>query len=331
MENNTVLVTGGAGYVGSHSCKFLSKSGYKVVAYDNLHRGWRDFVRWGELIQGDVRDSDKLAAAIKYCKPTAVLHCAGLAYVAESSLIPAEYEDVNTMGTQNVLNCIKDTTVRKLVFSSTCASYGLPSELPIDENHPQLPINPYGNSKFLAEKLITKHAKENELDVVILRYFNAAGAALDGALGERHEPETHLIPLAIRAALGLDPEFTIFGDGHLTRDGTAERDFVHVDDIARAHEKAIAFVSDTKEPLALNIGTSRGVTVREILSAVESHLGCKIPVIVKDARPGDPPSLVAASHKANEILDWQPIYSSLDCILSTAIAWERSGMLRRAS
>ena len=316
----TVLVLGGAGYIGSQCCKSFARAGWNVVVYDNLERGWRDLVRWGDLIQGDILDEAALSAAMDKAKPDAVAHFAALTFVGESVEQPAMYYRNNSIGVLNLLEAMRKHGVNNLVFSSTCATYGLPQYTPLDEKHPQSPINPYGWSKLFAERQMADFSRAHGLRYAALRYFNAAGADSDGETGERHEPETHLIPLAIRGVKRSDYEFTIFGDDFDTRDGTCVRDYIHVEDLADAHMRALDYLMAGGKSDAFNLGTGVGTTVFEIASAVERVAGRKLPRKIGPRREGDPPALFAAAQKAADVLGWVP-KRNIDDIIRTAWAW----------
>lgn len=321
----TVLVTGGAGYVGSHCCKAFAQAGWRVVTFDNLSRGWREFVRWGPLIEGDILDEAALRAAMDEVKPDAVAHFAALAYVGESVEQPELYYRTNTFGALNLIEAMRNAGVGKLLFSSTCATYGVPHTTPIAEDHPQSPINPYGWSKLFVERMLADVSAAHGLAYVALRYFNAAGADAEGQIGERHEPETHVIPLAIRGALANDYTFSIFGDDFDTRDGTAVRDYIHVSDLADAHCRALDHLHDGGASEIFNLGTGTGTTVAEIAAAVERVAGRPLPRRVIGRRPGDPPALIASAAKAEQILGWRPRHSSIDNIIATAWRWHAQG------
>jgi len=317
----TLLVTGGAGYVGSHCCRAFAEAGWRVVVFDNLARGWRDFVRWGELIVGDLRDAEAIRAAVDLVKPDLVAHFAALAYVGESVTDPGLYYANNVGGTLNLLEAMRASGVDRLVFSSTCATYGAPTQIPIDEGHAQAPINPYGRSKLMVEQLLADYSDAYGLNYVSLRYFNAAGADASGLIGERHQPETHVIPLAIQAALNGDDSFHVFGGEFDTRDGTALRDYVHVMDLADAHLRALDYLQAGGSSTAINLGTGVGTTVAEIAAAVERVGGRPLRRIVVEPRAGDPPALVAAAQKARDVLGWEPKHSNIDYIIQTAWRW----------
>jgi UDP-arabinose 4-epimerase len=317
----TVFVTGGAGYVGSHACKAFAQAGWKVVVYDNLSRGHRDFVRWGELIEGDIRDRVKVHASLKAVQPDAVAHFAALAYVNESVNDPALYYDVNVGGTISLLDGMRAAGVDKLLFSSTCATYGTPARTPIDETFPQSPINPYGWTKLMIERALADYSAAYPLTYVALRYFNAAGADADGEIGERHDPETHVIPLAIEAARAGAAPFRILGTDFDTRDGTCVRDYIHVADLAEAHARALDYLMAGGASDIFNLGTGNGTTVAEIADAVEARSGKPLNRVLADRRAGDPPALVASAAKAERILGWKPQHSDIDHIIDTAWRW----------
>lgn len=319
----TVLVTGGAGYVGSHCCKAFARAGWRVVTYDNLARGWRDAVRWGPLIEGDVGDAVRLTRTLVDLQPDLVAHFAAHAYVGESVAQPALYYRNNSFGTMILLDAMRHAGCARILFSSTCATYGIPDRTPIDESHPQKPINPYGWSKLIIERMLEDYGRAYGLNSVALRYFNAAGGDLDGEIGERHEPETHAIPLAIAAALGKAPSFTINGTDFDTPDGTAIRDYIHVTDLARAHVLAGEMLLERGGTHVFNLGTGTGTSVFEIVQAVTDALGRAMPFQAGPRRPGDPPALVAHAAKAERELGWRPEYSDIATIVRTALEWQQ--------
>lgn len=319
----TVLVTGGAGYVGSHCCKAFARAGWSVVAFDNLSRGWRDAVKWGPLIEGDITNAGEIAAALHRHRPDVVAHFAAYAYVGESVEQPELYYRNNSFGTLVLLEEMRKAGIDRLIFSSTCATYGIPIRTPIDEEHPQAPINPYGWSKFIIERMIEGFSRAHGVSAVILRYFNAAGCDADGEIGEHHEPETHVIPLAIEAALKQDRTFTVNGSTFDTRDGTAVRDYVHVDDLARAHVLAAEKLLGERGVHVYNLGTGIGTTVRELVEAVSPVSGSELRINYGPPRPGDPPILVAAPGKAERELGWIAHQSDISRIVETAFNWYR--------
>ncbi|MCR9193683.1 MAG: UDP-glucose 4-epimerase GalE [Hyphomonas sp.] len=318
--SKTVFVTGGAGYVGSHCAKAFANAGWTVVTYDNLSRGHRDLVKWGDLIEGDILDRASLRAALEQVRPDAVAHFAAYAYVAESMTEPALYYRNNVVGTMNLLDAMVETDVRQMVFSSSCATYGISDTL-ITEETPQNPINPYGETKKFCEKMIRDYGKAHGLRSVILRYFNAAGCDTDGETGERHDPEPHVIPLAIRGAMDGTFTFNILGGDYDTPDGTCIRDYVHVSDLADAHERALDYLSSGGKSDIFNLGTGQGSSVMQLADAVSRVAGKEVPRVIADRRPGDPPILVASADKAREVLGWQPKRSDLESILTSAWDW----------
>jgi UDP-arabinose 4-epimerase len=323
MDPKSVLVPGGAGYIGSHTCKALAAAGYLPVTLDNLVYGHRDAVRWGPLVQADLADRAGIERVLRDHRISAVVHFAAYAYVGESMADPGRYFQNNVTCSLNLLDAMHATDVRRLVFSSTCATYGIPDAVPITEDTPQRPVNPYGESKLMVERAMHWHGVAHGLKSIALRYFNAAGADAAGELGERHDPETHLIPLAIDAALGLAPPLKVMGTDYDTPDGTAVRDYVHVTDLADAHVRALAHLERGGASAALNLGTGQGRSVRDVIAMVERITGLKVPRTDAPRRAGDPPVLVAAPGRARALLGWQPAWSDLETIVRTAAAWHR--------
>lgn len=317
----TVLVFGGAGYVGSHGCKAFAEAGWNVVAFDDLSRGWRDSVRWGPLIEASLLDRSAIAHAVRTTRPDLIVHFAAFAYVGESVGEPGMYYYNNTVGSLNLIEEVRLAGNIPIIFSSTCATYGVPDTLPITESSPQRPINPYGWSKLFVERMLMDFNVAHGVNSVSLRYFNAAGADPDGEIGERHEPETHAIPLAIEAALSEDASFTVFGTDFETPDGTAVRDYIHVSDLASAHVAAGEFLSGNPGSHVFNLGTGIGTSVLELLGAVERSAGRKANVRYGPRRPGDPAELVASARKARDNLGWEARHSSIDEIVASALAW----------
>lgn len=318
-----VLVTGAAGYVGSHACKALARRGLQPIGLDNLERaGLRD-LPWGPLEVADTRDRGALDAILRRHRPEAVMHFAAYAYVGESVAEPGRYYHNNVVGTLTLLEALRDAGVGPFVFSSTCATYGIPSRVPIDEDHPQAPINPYGSSKLMVERMLADFDRAYGVRSVALRYFNAAGADPEGEIGECHEPETHAIPLAILAALGRLPRFQVFGTDYPTPDGSAIRDYVHVSDLADAHVRALDYLVAGGSSTALNLGTGQGHSVLQVVAAVEAETGQRIALERAARRPGDPAVLVAAAERARATLGWTPAFTDLRDIVRTAVAWER--------
>jgi UDP-arabinose 4-epimerase len=326
MSNDSplaVLVTGGAGYVGAHACKALAARNYLPVVYDNLVHGHREAVKWGPLEVGDIADRGALDATIAKYRPVAVMHFAAFTYVGESVADPGKYYRNNVAGTLSLLEAIRDAGIDRLVFSSTAATYGTPRSVPIQEDAPKFPINPYGQSKLTAENMIADFSAAHMIRAVRLRYFNAAGADPDGDIGELHDPESHLIPLAMQAVTGDSSPLTLFGDDYPTPDGTCIRDYIHVTDLADAHVRALDWLDTTKGAHAFNLGTGRGHSVRQVLDAVARVAGKPVPHSIGLRRAGDPAELVSDPGKANEILGWRPQISDLDTIVQTAWEWHR--------
>ena len=320
--SQSILVTGGAGYVGSHACKALASGGFRPVVYDNLSRGHEVAVRWGPFVKGDLHDGAKLVAALREHRISAVLHFAAFAYVGESVTDPGLYYQNNVGGTLSLLAAMREAEVGTIVFSSTCAVYGVPEALPIGESTPKAPLNPYGDTKLAIERALHWYGGAYGLRHMALRYFNAAGADPEGEIGEDHEPETHLIPLVLRAALGTGQPVAIFGTDYPTPDGTAIRDYVHVSDLADAHVRALAHLAAGGDSGALNLGTGQGCSVREVIAAVERIGGRAVLRREAPRRPGDPPELVADPPASAARLGWRPRHSDLDTIIATALAWE---------
>ena len=319
-----VLVTGGAGYIGSHTAKALARSGLEPIVLDNLSSGHRWAVKWGPLIEGDLGDSALIREVIRTHRVQAVVHFAGFAYVGESMQRPRQYFRNNVTYTLRLLDAMTDMSVKHIVFSSSCATYGIPTSVPIREEQVQTPINPYGESKRMVERILAWYGEAYGLRWTALRYFNAAGADPDGELGEDHSPETHLIPLAIQAALREKPALEIYGTDYLTPDRTAIRDYTHVMDLAEAHVAALRHMHRSQENAAINLGTGNGHSVRQVVAAVEQASGRRVPIHEAPRRAGDPPELVADAAKAKELLGWRPRYSSLESIVQTAWNWHIS-------
>jgi len=321
MEN--ILVTGGAGYIGSHTCKLLHKAGYNPVTLDNLVYGHKEFVKWGKLYHGDQSDSNLVKKIINEYSIKSIIHFSAFAYVGESVEKPIKYFENNTIGTLKLVKVAIECGVKNFIFSSTCATYGIPTEIPIVETTTQRPINPYGLSKLMVEEMMKWICATSDLKFVALRYFNASGASFDLDIGERHNPETHLIPLVIDAALNSGT-VSIFGDDYDTHDGTCIRDYIHVLDLADAHIKAISFLEKGSKSDIFNLGTGVGYSVKEIVDTVERISQCNINRKIIPRRSGDPGALISDPTKANKFLGWKPIYSSLDKIISSALAWHKN-------
>lgn len=322
----TILVTGGAGYIGSHAVESLQQAGYNVIVLDSLVTGHRDFVEerlQAKLIVGDLNDSNLLADIFNSYQIDAVMHFAAFAYVGESVVNPAKYYWNNVTGTLNLLRAMTLASVKKIVFSSTCATYGVPSVVPIPEDHPQLPINPYGTSKLVVEKMLADFEVAYGLKSVIFRYFNAAGAHPKGLLGEDHHPETHLIPLVLLTALGARESISVFGTDYPTPDGSCIRDYIHVSDLAEAHVLGLKYLFQQERSEIFNLGNGNGFSVQEVIKVARQVTGKMIKVVECDRRPGDPPVLVGSSEKARSLLGWQPQYSELETMIAHAWTWHQ--------
>jgi UDP-arabinose 4-epimerase len=316
-----ILVTGGAGYIGSHTAKALARAGHQPVVLDNLKHGHRWAVRWGPLVEIDLSDRDALRDVFQEYRIDAVIHFAAFAYIGESMRTPAKYFRNNVVNTVNLLDAMGEHGVTKIVFSSTCATYGYPRQTPMSENHPQLPVNPYGESKLTVERMLGWYGGAYGLAWTALRYFNAAGADPDGEIGEVHHPETHLIPRTIAAAYGDLPEMEILGTDYNTPDGTAVRDYIHVTDLASAHVNALERLARGGSSGAFNLGTGCGHSVREVIAAVERATRRRVPVRECPRRAGDPAMLVADASLASRELSWEAHYSSFESVVETAIVW----------
>lgn len=323
MSNSAapVLVTGGAGYIGSHACKALAKAGYTPIAFDNLIYGHRAAVRWGPLEEGDILDRRRLDDVLEKYRPAAVMHFAAYAYVGESVSDPGKYYRNNVAGTINLLEALRDHDIDKVIFSSTCATYGVPQRNPIPDDHPQHPINPYGNSKLMIEQVLRDFDAAHGIRSISLRYFNAAGADPDTEIGEDHDPETHLIPLVLDAAAGKRPYVTVFGNDYETPDGTCIRDYIHVTDLAEAHVLALGSLEKEATTTAYNLGNGQGFSVNEVINTAHHVTGHAIPVKFGARRPGDPPKLVGDASRATAALGWRPRFGSLQDIIATAWEW----------
>ena len=316
----SVIVTGGAGYIGSHVCRELNKSGYQPVTIDNLSTGHRHNVKWGPLIVSDVQEVTVIQETIAKYKPVGVIHLAGSAYVGESMKEPLKYFENNFTKTSQLLKFLLESGVKNFVFSSSCASYGVPESLPIRERDKQAPINPYGWSKLLVEQMLRSLSQVSQFRYISLRYFNAAGCSEDLSIGEEHEPEPHVLPNAVRSAI-RGGTFEINGKDYDTRDGTAIRDFTHVEDLARAHVLSLEHLIAGKQSSEINLGTGVGVSIRELASIIE-RLGYGLKLREIERRAGDPPELVADPSKANEILGWRA-EKSFEDIVKSEIAWRK--------
>jgi UDP-glucose 4-epimerase len=322
----TILVTGGAGYIGSHTVLALKRAGYEVVILDNLVYGHRDLVEQVlqvELVVGDTGDRPLLDNLFASHDIDAVMHFSAYAYVGESVADPAKYYRNNVIGTLTLLEAMLAASIKKFVFSSTCATYGVPSVVPITEDHPQDPINPYGATKLMVERILSDFAEPYNFKSVRFRYFNAAGADPSGLLGEDHNPETHLIPLVLLAALGKRESISIFGTDYPTPDGTCVRDYIHVSDLADAHVLGLEYLLKGGDSEVFNLGNGNGFSVREVIETAKQVTGKEISVVECLRRPGDPPALIGSGEKASKILGWQPQYSSLKDILTHAWQWHQ--------
>lgn len=326
----SILVLGGAGYIGSHAAKLLSREGHEVAVFDNLSTGHRDSVRFGRLMEGDLRRREDIDAALRVYRFDAVMHFAACCYVGESVENPGKYHDNNVVGSLNLLEAMRAAGVRRLVFSSTCATYGDPKRLPMDESHPQVPVNPYGATKLAAEGAMAGAGSAWGLRTVALRYFNAAGCDPEGELGEMHDPEPHLIPLVLREALRVraggrpdDTGLRLYGEDFDTADGSCVRDYVHVSDLCDAHLLALGRLMEGKvqDFEAFNLGNGHGFSVKEVIQTCREVTACDIRYVVASRRPGDPPALVSDSRKARKVLGWTPRYAQLAAIVHTAWNW----------
>lgn len=324
------LVTGGAGYIGSHTCKALAAAGHTPVVLDNLSTGHRWAVKWGPLVVADIADRSRVKSAVKEFGIGAAIHFAAHAYVGESVRKPQKYFDNNVTKTLALLDTLLEAGISKVVLSSSCATYGVPQKLPISEDDAQQPINPYGESKLFVEKVLYWYEVAYGIRHMNLRYFNAAGADPDGEIGEYHDPETHLIPLVIAAAQGVNPTFEIFGTDYDTADGTAVRDYVHVCDLARAHVNALDYLVAGGHSASVNLGTGCGHSIREVISAVETISGRAVPVVEGPRRPGDPATLIANPQLGQTVLSWTPDKSDLQTIVRTAWHWHQSRLIGAA-
>ena len=323
MNNKKILVTGGAGYIGSHIVRNLNENNYPVIVYDNLAEGHKEAVAGNDFVFGDINDCNLLDKVFKENNIDAVMHFSAYAYVGESVENPEKYYMNNVSGTINLLSAMLRNNVKNIIFSSTCATYGHPVYIPIDETHPQNPINPYGITKLTVEKILSDYSKAYGLNFISLRYFNAAGAHPDSSIGENHRIETHLIPLILKTLTKEKEAIHIFGTDYETEDGTCVRDYIHVCDLAQAHRAALELVLSGTENKFINLGTGTGYSVMEIISICEKVTGMKIPVITSDRRHGDPPYLLASNSYAKQVLNFHPkfdIYS----IVKTAWDWERN-------
>ena len=316
-----ILIVGGAGYIGSHVNKLLNKSGYETLVFDNLVYGHKEAVKWGTLEIGDLADTKKLDEIFEKYEIEAVFHFAAYAYVGESVENPSKYYNNNVANTLHLLDAMVKHNVKYIVFSSTCATYGVPESMPITEDAEQKPINPYGQSKLMIEKILADYNKAYGINYCCLRYFNAAGADPEGEIGESHMPETHLIPLVLAAAAGDRENIKVFGSDYPTRDGSCIRDYIHVTDLADAHLRAMDYLKKGGESTFMNLGNCLGNSVFEVIETAKKVTGKNIPVELTQRRPGDPPMLVGSAQKAEKLLGWKPKYGDINLILEHAWKW----------
>lgn len=318
----SVLICGGAGYIGSHVNKELSKSGYDTVVFDNLVYGHKDAVKWGEFVKGDLNNIEEIDNVFNKYQIDAVVQLAAYAYVGESVENPEKYYYNNVVNTLNLLQVMLKHDCKKIIFSSTCATYGEPKSVPITEDMPQNPINPYGATKLMIERVFRDYEKAYGLQFVVLRYFNAAGADPEGEIGESHNPEPHIIPLVIDAARGVRSDVRVFGTDYDTKDGSCVRDYIHVSDLASAHLLALKHLENDKESDYFNLGNEKVTSVLEIIDSVRRITGKDFKVILTDRRKGDPAILVGSSKKAREVLGWMPKYDNIDIMVEHAWKWQ---------
>lgn len=319
-----ILITGGAGYIGSHTVRLMSEKGYEIIVLDNLVYGHREAILNPEieLVVGDLGDTELVGRLFEYHDIEAVIHFAAYAFVGESVTDPEKYYQNNIAAPLNLIAMMRKYGCNNFIFSSTCATYGNPEYAPLDENHPQNPINPYGQSKLMLEKIIKDYHKAYNFKYAFLRYFNASGASPDGLIGEDHNPETHLIPLILDAVNGDRPHITVFGTDYETQDGTCVRDYIHVEDLATAHIAALEHLKAGKPPVICNLGTGNGVSVKEMIAAVEEVTGKQVPVVYGERRAGDPPFLFANATHAKEVLGWEAKYKDVKDIIAHAWTWK---------
>jgi UDP-glucose 4-epimerase len=317
-----ILVTGGAGYIGSHMCKLLETNGFNVICFDNLSTGFKKLAKYGTLIKGDLLNCDDIENIFKTYEIEAVFHFAAFAYVGESVLDPKKYYQNNVIGSINLFNTMLKYNVKKIVFSSTCATYGTAKYIPIDEQHPQYPINPYGQTKLMIEKVLLDYDKAYGLKSVILRYFNVAGASFDESVGEMHSPEPHLIPNLLDVAIGKKEYAQIFGDDYNTKDGTCVRDYIHVEDLVLAHLKALYYLKEKNQSQIFNLGNGQGYSILEIVKTIEKITQKELPYKIEARREGDPDILISNYEKAKKELNWTPKYG-IEEIISSALAWHK--------
>lgn len=321
---SAVFVTGGAGYIGSHVCKRLKEQGFLPIAYDDLSTGDENFVKWGPFIKGDLGDKDVVGAAFKEYRPVAVIHLAGYTNMRESLDQPTSYYENNVCKTIDLLDCMTQHKIPYCIFSSSCSVYGNPQKIPLDETHPLDPQTPYSKSKYMIELVL----RDLPMKYASLRYFNAAGADESGLIGENHEPETHIIPLVIQAALNEDGSLSIFGKDYETHDGTAVRDFIHVTDLAEAHVRALNFLMDKKESIEVNLGSGKGSSILDVITTFEEISGKTVPHSFEPKFKYDPPILIANYQLAKKLLDWEPQHSDLETIIKSSYHWQQQFVLQ---
>ena len=322
-SNKFILVTGGAGYIGSHVCKILSQNGFTPITYDNLCSGNKEAVKWGPFEEGDIRDRSRLRDVLRKYNPAAIMHFAALIQVGQSVIDPAIYYHNNVYGSLCLLEEARAHNINHMIFSSTAAVYGIPETSPVPEDAAHAPINPYGQTKLMMERMIHDYANAYGLKYAILRYFNAAGADPDTETGSAYKTDSHIIPLLMRAASGLNPDIKLFGEDYDTPDGTAVRDYIHVTDLANAHVLSLNHILSGKDNITINIGTNKGYSVSEVIDAAKRITHKNITVVKSPRRAGDPAILVADASKAGNIIQWTPTLSSLDTIVETAWKWRQ--------
>jgi len=321
--HSAILVIGGAGYIGSHVNKLLNQLNFPTVIFDNLSYGHRSFVRWGNFVQGDLADRDQIRYCFTQFPIGAVMHFGSFTYVGESVTDPAKYYRNNVINTLNLLDVMREFGVKSIIYSSTCAIYGVPQSIPMTEDHPMIPVNPYGWTKLMIEQVLNDYDRAYGIKHINLRYFNAAGADPDADIGEHHDPENHLIPLVLDVAAGRKPDVKIFGTDYETEDGTCIRDYIHVTDLADAHILALDYLRQKGQSDSFNLGNGTGFSVRDVIRTVEKVTGRSIACIETDRRDGDPPVLISSTKKARERLNWQPKITELENIIQTAWRWHQ--------
>ena len=321
-----ILIAGGAGYIGSHANKLFNQRGFDTVVFDNLVYGHRSFVKWGDFVLGDLADREQLRLCFSKYPIEAVMHFCAFTYVGESVTDPAKYYRNNVINTVNLLDTMREFNVRYFIFSSTCATYGVPQFIPLTEEHPQSPINSYGWSKFMIERILKDYDSAYGIKHVNLRYFNAAGADPDADVGEKHDPETHLIPLILDVAAGKKADVKIYGTDYETADGTCIRDYIHVTDLSDAHILALNYLRNGGPSDSFNLGNGSGFSVRDVIKTVEEVTGHAIPCVEVARRAGDPPVLIGSAKKAREVLKWSPQFADLKTIVETAWKWYKKNI-----